>query len=95
LFRNALGAEVTAFSRQEDKLADAKKLGYVHAVGDRFAKPYALECDIIISTADVTEKFPLEPYIKYVSHCLSCSSPPLSSRRLPYRACLFVLVDRR
>jgi D-arabinose 1-dehydrogenase-like Zn-dependent alcohol dehydrogenase len=98
MFCNALGAELTTFSRQEDKLADAKTLGaayVVHAVGDSYAKPSTLEFNLITSTADVTKNSPLDAYMKCVSHRLSRSSPPLSSRRLPHRARPFVLVDRR
>jgi alcohol dehydrogenase (NADP+) len=83
-FGNALGAEVTAFSRQEDKLADAKKLGAahaVHAVGDSLAEPYALEFDLIISTADVTEKFPLDAYMTCVPRCPARFSPSQPSSR--------------
>jgi D-arabinose 1-dehydrogenase-like Zn-dependent alcohol dehydrogenase len=70
IFGNALGAELTAFSRHENKLADAKKLGAadaVHVVGDSFAEPYSLEFDLIISTADVTKKSPIDAYMKCVS----------------------------
>jgi alcohol dehydrogenase (NADP+) len=98
IFGNALGAEFIAFSRHESKLADAKKLGAadaVHAVGDNIGEPYSLEFDLIISTADVTKKSPLEAYMKCVSRRLSRSAPFLSSRLLPHRARSFALVDRR
>jgi D-arabinose 1-dehydrogenase-like Zn-dependent alcohol dehydrogenase len=68
--RNALGAEVTVFSRQKHKLADPKKIGAAHAVqaiSENFVEPYALEFDLIIATADVTGKFPLDASIKCVS----------------------------
>jgi hypothetical protein len=97
IFCSALGAEFTAFSRHANKLADAKTLDAaeaVHAVGDSFAEPYSLEFDLTMSTADVTKKSPLDPYMKCVSRRLSRTSPCLSSRRLPHRARPFVLVDR-
>jgi D-arabinose 1-dehydrogenase-like Zn-dependent alcohol dehydrogenase len=64
-----IGAKFTVFSCHEDKLANAKKLGAadaVHAVGDSFAEPYSLEFNLIISTADVTKKSPLDAYMKCV-----------------------------
>jgi hypothetical protein len=66
----------------------------VHVVSDSFAEPYSLEFDFIISTADVTEKSPLNAYMKCVSCGLVRFSPFLPSSRLPHRARPFVLVDR-
>lgn len=62
LFGVALGAEVTVFSHQQDKLDDAKKMGAKEAVlttEEDFAKPYALTFDFIISTIDLAKAIPL------------------------------------
>jgi len=66
LFAKALGAEVYAFTSSNHKVDDIKKLGADHVVvasGEDFAKPLAFELDLIVSTRDVAEGFPLQEYM--------------------------------
>jgi hypothetical protein len=56
------------------------------AVGDGFAEPCALELELIILTAGVTQDTALNASTKCVSPRLSPFSPSLSSGRLPHRA---------
>ncbi|EPQ51237.1 GroES-like protein [Gloeophyllum trabeum ATCC 11539] len=60
LFGKAMGAEVYAFTHDESKVEDIKKMGADH--GD-FAKPLARTLDLIISTRDVAEGMPLQQYL--------------------------------
>lgn len=65
MFAKALGAEVYAFSHSEGKEADAKRLGadhYVNTSSDDFQKKHQMALDIIVSTRDVAESFPIEDY---------------------------------
>ncbi|GAA6033875.1 hypothetical protein JCM8097_000381 [Rhodosporidiobolus ruineniae] len=62
LFGVAMGAEVTVFTHQADKLEDAKKMGATNAVNtsdEDWAKPYSLYFDFIISTIDNAKAMPL------------------------------------
>ncbi|GAA5862398.1 hypothetical protein JCM8547_007628 [Rhodosporidiobolus lusitaniae] len=62
LFGVALGADVTVFTHQEDKLEDAKKMGASEAVlttKEDWSKPYALTFDVIISTIDNAKAIPV------------------------------------
>jgi alcohol dehydrogenase (NADP+) len=75
MFANALGSEVYAFTSNPDKVEDIKKLGAHHVVvadnKGEFAKPLAFELDLIISTRDVAEDYPIEDYMRLV--CILCS----------------------
>jgi len=54
-FAAALGAEVTAFTHQGDKIEDAKKMGAKHVVNTsekEFEKNHAFEFDLLLSTVD-------------------------------------------
>lgn len=65
MFAKALGAEVYAFSHSANKEGDAKKLGADHYVitESGFEKNYQMELDLIISTRDSAEGFPLQEYL--------------------------------
>ncbi|GAA5979027.1 hypothetical protein JCM10908_002779 [Rhodotorula pacifica] len=58
----AMGAEVTVFTHQEDKVADAKKMGATNVVlttEKDWAKPYFQTLDFIVCTIDVASALPL------------------------------------
>jgi alcohol dehydrogenase (NADP+) len=77
MFANALGSEVTAFTRQESKVSDAKKMGAAHVVvthGTDFADALQYEFDLIVSTADANDKFPLEKYMRCGSVAVTYSA---------------------
>ncbi|TDL15755.1 GroES-like protein [Rickenella mellea] len=65
LFAKALGAEVYAFSHSKSKEADVKKMGADHIVNTDpgFEKKLQGELDIIISTRDASENYPLSEYL--------------------------------
>jgi len=66
LFAKALGAEVTVFSHSRNKEEDAKKMGADHFVvtsESNFHKPYIGTFDLIISTRNVAEGFPLAEFL--------------------------------
>ena len=75
LFAKALGAEVYAFSHGTSKEADARKMGADHFVvtNPGFHEDHQLELDIIISTRDAAEGFPLAEYLSCVIVCLEIS----------------------
>ncbi|QRW01975.1 Zinc-binding dehydrogenase [Ceratobasidium sp. AG-Ba] len=65
LFAKALGAEVYAFSPDGAKEEDMKKLGadhYIIATEENMA-PLAKTFDVILSTIDVVDDFPLRSYL--------------------------------
>ncbi len=64
MFAKALGAEVFAFSHSTDKEADARKLGADHFVvtSSGFEEKHQMALDIIVSTRDAGESFPMEDY---------------------------------
>jgi alcohol dehydrogenase (NADP+) len=68
LFANALGAEVTAFTSSAHKTEDIKKLGAHHVVvaQGNFHEALAFTFDLIISTRDVAEGFPLAEFMSCV-----------------------------
>ncbi|KAL8292147.1 hypothetical protein RQP46_001613 [Phenoliferia psychrophenolica] len=64
-FAAALGADVTVFSHQADKEADAKKMGasnFVLTTNKDFAKQHAFEFDFILSTIDDAAGIPLPDF---------------------------------
>jgi len=66
LFAKALGARVIAFSHSPHKRDDVLKMGADHYVITEkgFEQEWENEIDMIISTRDVAEDFPLKEYIK-------------------------------
>ncbi|KAI5117791.1 hypothetical protein M0805_002178 [Coniferiporia weirii] len=69
LFAKALGCEVYAFSHSRNKEEDCRKMGVDHYILDSpgFHSNYQYELDIIISTRDATEGFPLSEYISMLN----------------------------
>lgn len=69
LFAKALGCEVYAFSHSSSKEADCVKMGVDHYILDSpgFQNQYQYALDIIISTRDATEGFPLQEYISMLN----------------------------
>ncbi|KAA1476357.1 GroES-like protein [Dentipellis sp. KUC8613] len=66
LFAKGLGAEVYAFTHSHSKDDDIKKMGADHVVytGDKgFHEKYAMSLDLIVSTRDVSENFPITEYL--------------------------------
>ncbi|KAI5479411.1 zinc-type alcohol dehydrogenase [Pseudohyphozyma bogoriensis] len=80
-FAKALGADVTVFSHQADKEADAKKMGakeFVLTTKKDFAKPYAFAFDFILSTVDDSAGLPITdflPMLAVESHFHSVGLP--------------------
>lgn len=62
-FAKAMGAEVTAFTHQDDKVEDVKKMGASEVVvtdkEGKFAEKYALTFDLLLSTVDTAEAITL------------------------------------
>ncbi|KZT10969.1 GroES-like protein [Laetiporus sulphureus 93-53] len=68
LWAKAMGAEVYAFTQNEEKVDDIKKMGADHVINVNkkdFAKPLARTLDLIVSTADVFD--PDTPISDYLS----------------------------
>ncbi|KAG8763284.1 NADP-dependent alcohol dehydrogenase [Ceratobasidium sp. 428] len=66
MFAKALGAEVYVLSHSDHKEADAKKLGADHSVDTtkkENTEPFQYPLDIIISTINVTEGYPLKNFL--------------------------------
>ena len=66
LFAKALGAEVYAFTHSKNKEDDIKKMGADRIVlteGDKWHEEYKMQLDLIVSTRDEAEGFPLSEYI--------------------------------
>ena len=67
MFAKALGAEVYAFTHQQNKGDDIKKMGADHVVITQekgFEKNYAMTLDLIVSTRDqADENFPFAEYL--------------------------------
>ncbi|KAL7619633.1 hypothetical protein AAE478_010174 [Parahypoxylon ruwenzoriense] len=66
LWGNALGAEVTVISHSPGKEADARSLGAKHFVvssAKGWAQPLAFTYDLVLNTADATDRFPLGDYL--------------------------------
>ncbi|TFY76689.1 hypothetical protein EWM64_g7324 [Hericium alpestre] len=66
LFAKGLGAEVFAFTHSHSKDDDIKKMGADHVVftgEEGFEKKHAMTLDLIISTRDVSENFPVADYL--------------------------------
>ncbi|GAA6001198.1 hypothetical protein JCM10207_007457 [Rhodosporidiobolus poonsookiae] len=81
MFAAAMGAEVIAFSHQEDKLVDAKKMGAADAVlttKEKWNEPYALKFDFILSTIDNASAMPLTDLVSmlYVNGRLHIAAMP-------------------
>ncbi|KPV71669.1 uncharacterized protein RHOBADRAFT_67048 [Rhodotorula graminis WP1] len=63
MFAVAMGAEVTVFTHQQDKVEDAKKMGasdVVLTTEKDWQKKYAFAFDYILCTIDVSKALPLE-----------------------------------
>lgn len=64
LFAKALGADVYAFSHSESKEEDIKKMGAMCIVTEPgFTEKHQRMFDLIISTRDVAEDFPIGEYL--------------------------------
>lgn len=77
MFAKALGAEVYAFSHSRSKEQDAKKLGadhYIYMGEKSFHEPLSMTLDLIISTRDSADDFPLSEYLSSVSCRLNDAS---------------------
>jgi len=67
MFAKALGAEVYVFSHSNHKEADAKKMGADHFVissDQKQMEPLQYTLDLIVSTQDVSEGYPLQDFLK-------------------------------
>ncbi len=68
LLAKALGAEVYAFTHSKSKVDDLSKMGADHIVdvGEDadFAQKLPMALDIILSTRNVSEDFPISDYLK-------------------------------
>lgn len=65
LWAAALGAEVTAISHSPHKAADAAALGARHFIDTtqpEWARDHAFEFDMVLNTADATDRFDLAAY---------------------------------
>ena len=65
-----MGCEVYAFSHSASKKEDAKKMGadhFIETADPKFHQNYAQELDLIISTRNVADEFPLTEFLSYVS----------------------------
>ncbi|KAH8116150.1 GroES-like protein [Phellopilus nigrolimitatus] len=98
LFANGLGAEVYAFSHGRSKEKDAKQMGashYIFTEAEGFHKDLQMTLDLIISTRDVAEGFPLVEYLsmldvhgKFISVGMPDSElPPTSVSTFAKNAC--------
>ena len=69
MFAKALGAEVYAFSHSRSKEKDAKQLGadhYIYTSEKGFQEPLSMSLDLIVSTRDSSDDFPLDEYLSSV-----------------------------
>ncbi|POY73547.1 hypothetical protein BMF94_3485 [Rhodotorula taiwanensis] len=83
-FAVAMGAEVTVFTHQKDKIEDAKKMGATHAVltsEKDWQKPFAQKLDYIVCTIDNADAVPFSELISclWVNGTLHFCSMPDSS----------------
>ncbi|BGP26308.1 Alcohol dehydrogenase [Rhodotorula toruloides] len=84
-FAKALGAEVVVFSHQEDKRADALKMGavdFVNTANDGWQEKYSMQLDLIISTIDVSKAIPIVDlagllYVNGVLHLCAMPDDPI------------------
>jgi alcohol dehydrogenase (NADP+) len=70
LFANALGADVTAISHSANKKEDALNLGANHFVCSQekdWAKPLAMEFDLVLNSADMGHKMNIKDYISILN----------------------------
>ena len=69
MFAKALGAEVYAFSHSPSKEQDIKAMGadcIIYTTGDKWHEEHAMKFDLIISTRDAADNFPLKEFISSV-----------------------------
>ncbi|PAV14851.1 NADPH-dependent alcohol dehydrogenase [Pyrrhoderma noxium] len=70
LFAKAMGCEVYAFSHSASKKEDAKKMGadhFIETADPKFHQNYAQELDLIISTRNVADEFPLTEFLSMLN----------------------------
>ncbi|BGP09920.1 Alcohol dehydrogenase [Rhodotorula toruloides] len=85
LLGTAMGAEVVVFSHQEDKRADAMKMGavdFVNTGNDGWQEKYSMQLDYIISTIDVSKAIPIADlagllYVNGVLHLCAMPDDPI------------------
>ncbi|BGP50081.1 Alcohol dehydrogenase [Rhodotorula kratochvilovae] len=85
MFAAALGAEVVVFTHQEDKVADAYKMGasdVVLTTEKDWAKKYSMALDFVLCTIDVSDALPLKDltsllYVNGVLHLCCMPDDPV------------------